>query len=94
MRTVLFVAGGFLLWGVCLGTARFLFGSGAAGLTTATVIFVAAWFMVAAANMGFGILRAGYSFGEEFPIFLLIFAVPVLIAVFVKWKWLGVLARA
>jgi hypothetical protein len=48
---------------------------------------------VAAINMAVGILKAGYSFGEEFPIFLLIFALPALVAIFVKWKWLGVLTR-
>jgi hypothetical protein len=42
-------------------------------------------------NMTVGILKAGYSFREEFPIFLLIFALPALVAIFVKWKWLGVL---
>jgi hypothetical protein len=93
VRTIIFIACGFLLWGACLGAARLILGSGAASMATATVVFVAAWFIAAAINMAVGILKAGYSFGEEFPIFLLIFAIPALAAIFVKWKWLGVLTR-
>lgn len=33
-----------------------------------------------------GISQAGYSFREELPMFLLIFLLPVAVAVFVKWK--------
>ena len=93
MRTIIFIVCGFLLWGACLGAARLILGMGAASMATATVVFVAAWFIVAAINMAVGILKAGYSFGEEFPIFLLIFAFPALAAIFVNWKWLGVLTR-
>jgi hypothetical protein len=93
VRTIIFIAGGLLFWGACLGVARLILGLGAASMGTATVVFVAAWFIVAAINMTVGVLKAGYSFGEEFPIFLLIFALPALVAIFVKWKWLGVLTR-
>jgi hypothetical protein len=93
VRTIVLIACGFILWGACLGAARLILGLGAASMATATAIFVAAWFVVAAINMAVGILKAGYSFGEEFPIFLLIFALPAVVAIFVKWKWLGVLTR-
>jgi hypothetical protein len=93
VRTIIFIACGFLLWGACLAAARLILGLGAASMGTATVVFIAAWFIVAAINMAVGVLKAGYSFGEEFPIFLLIFALPVLLAIFVKWRWLGVLTR-
>ena len=52
----------------------------------ATIVFAALWFVIAAANMWVGVAKAGYSFGEELPIFLLIFGLPVAVAVFVKWK--------
>jgi hypothetical protein len=93
VRTVTFIACGFLLWGACLGAARLILGFGASSMATATVVFIAAWFIAAAINMAVGIFKAGYSFREEFPIFLLIFALPALVAGFVKWKWLGVLTR-
>jgi len=57
-------------------------------MTIATAAFAAIWFVVAAANMWLGVSRAGYSFQEELPIFLLIFLLPVAVAVVVKWKFL------
>jgi hypothetical protein len=44
--------------------------------------------MVAAANMWLGVVRAGYAFADELPIFLLIFLLPVATAITVKWKFL------
>jgi hypothetical protein len=89
MRTGIFIVCGLLLWGLCLGAARLLSGANASAMALATWIFTLLWLLVAGANMWMGISKAGYSFSEEFPIFLLIFALPVLAAVFVKWKWLG-----
>jgi hypothetical protein len=37
-------------------------------------------------NMYVGVARAGYSFMEELPIFLLIFAVPAVIAALLRFK--------
>ena len=34
-----------------------------------------------------GVAQAGYSFTEEFPIFLLIFLVPAAAAILIKWKF-------
>jgi len=62
-------------------------------MTAGTVVFVVLWFAAAAINMWLGISRAGYSFAEELPIFLLIFLLPVLIAVLVRWRWFGVFTR-
>jgi len=52
----------------------------------ATVIFVALWLVIAAANMWVGVAKAGYSLTDELPIFLLIFAVPAVVAIFLKWR--------
>ena len=41
-----------------------------------------------AENMWIGVSQAGYSFREEFPIFLLIFSLPSAVAIFVKRKFL------
>jgi hypothetical protein len=38
--------------------------------------------------MWVGVAKAGYSFTEELPIFLLIFAVPAAVAIVLKWKFL------
>lgn len=86
MRTLLIILGGVVLWGASLGVARFLGGSTALSTWTATIAFAVLWFVLAAANMWVGVSQAGYSFWEELPIFLLIFLLPVAVAVFVKWK--------
>jgi hypothetical protein len=88
MRTIFIIALGFILWGGCLGVARLLASSSNSAMTTATLAFVGFWFVAAAANMWIGVSRAGYSFLEELPIFLLIFLLPSAAAVFVKWKFL------
>ena len=38
--------------------------------------------------MWIGISQAGYSFKKELPIFLLIYLLPVAVAVLVKWKFM------
>jgi hypothetical protein len=45
------------------------------------------WSGLKAVNMWIGVARAGYSVAEEFPIFLLIFAVPAAVAGLVSWKF-------
>ena len=88
MRTLLFILGGFVLLGACLGAGKLLAGTLAAPMRTAVVAFCIIWFVVAAANMWIGVWRAGYSFTEELPIFLLIFGLPAAVAIVAKWKWL------
>ena len=84
MRTALIILGGFLIWGVFVGAAKI---SQSRAIGTATVAFVAVWFLAAAVNMYFGVARAGYAFREELPIFLVIFLVPAIVAV-VGLRWL------
>lgn len=88
MRTLIILFGGLVLWGACLGIARLVAAASPSSTTLATTAFVAIWFVVAATNMWLGVSRAGYSFREELPIFLLIFLLPAAIAVVVKWKFL------
>jgi hypothetical protein len=86
MRTALFLLVGFLLLAVCMLLGK-LFSSNYPGAAyAATIIFVALWLAVAAANLWVGVAKAGYTLSEEFPIFLLIFAVPAIVAIFLKWR--------
>ena len=87
MRTLIILVIGFVIWGACLGLARLLANASAASLGLATIIFVVIWFLVVAANMWMGVARAGYAFTEELPIFLLIFLLPVAVAIFVRWRF-------
>jgi hypothetical protein len=86
MRTMLIIVGGFVLLAVSVLAARRLGAGAAAPIGPAIATFIAVWFVIAAANMWFGMARAGYSLREELPIFLLIFLLPAVAAVFVKWK--------
>jgi hypothetical protein len=86
MRTPLFLLVGFLLLAAFLLLGR-LFSSHYPGATlVATWVFVVCWLGVSAANLWVGVARAGYSFNEELPIFLLIFLVPVVVAILLKWR--------
>jgi hypothetical protein len=85
VRTVLFLVAGLLLLAAVLLLAK-LFSSHYPDATRlATIAYVALWFVIAGANMWIGVARAGYSVAEELPIFLLIFAVPAVTAVLLKW---------
>jgi len=87
MRTSIIIVGGFALWAICLGIAKRVADSGASPMTAATIVFIVLWFLAAAANMAVRVYRAGYSFRDELPIFLLICSVPAAVAVFGKWKF-------
>jgi hypothetical protein len=66
-----------------------LFSSNYPGATlTATILFLTVWLGISRANLWVGIAKAGYSLNEEFPIFLLIFGLPAVIAIFLKWRFL------
>jgi hypothetical protein len=88
VRTLFFILVGLALFAICAGGAKLLANGIAEPMRAAVIAFCVVWFIVAAVNMWIGVTRAGYSFAEELPIFLVIFGVPALVAVFVKWKWL------
>jgi hypothetical protein len=69
-HTVKVIAGGFVLLALCALIGR---ASGAK-------LFIPLWLVAAGINMWIGVTRAGYSVAEEAPIFLLVFAVPAVVA--------------
>ena len=88
MRTVVIIVVGFAVWAALLRIAKFVDSGSASSLARATQAFVTIWFMVSALDLWVGVSQACYSVHEEFPIFLLIFAVPAFVAVIAKWKFL------
>jgi hypothetical protein len=85
-HTLKVIAGGLLLLGLFLLAGRLLSpGAPATGMATAARWFIPAWLIGAGINMWIGVARAGYSVAEEAPIFLLVFAVPAVVAVLVAW---------
>ena len=84
MRTAIIIGMGFALLAICLGVGWLAGGAGR--LKTAALVFTGLWFIAAAVNLYVGVARAGYSFMEELPIFLLIFAVPAAVALLLRWQ--------
>ena len=88
MRTIQFLVAGLLLMGGFLLVGKLFSGQFADALRIATWAFVVVWLAVAAMNMWAGVAKAGYGVADELPIFLLIFAVPAILAILIKWRFL------
>ena len=88
MRTLIIILAGIVLYIIGFLVSKYLAGSGTASHNIVTIIFIMAWFIISAVNMWLGITWAGYTFMEELPIFLLIFLVPSVLALFIQWKFL------
>jgi len=78
------LAGGFLLLGACLLVGK-LMGDSTAAMAKAAFAFLPLWLVGTGINMWNGVTKAGYSVKEEVPIFLLVFAVPTIVAL-VVWR--------
>jgi hypothetical protein len=88
MRTALFLVAGVVLLGSVLLLGKLFAPQYPDAPRVATLAYIAVWLVVAGANMWLGVAKAGYSIGEELPIFLLIFLLPAALAVVLKWKLL------
>lgn len=88
MRTALFLLAGFLFLAASLIMGRLFSANYPSGTTVAMGLFLVLWLLLAGANMWVGVARAGYSVAEELPIFALIFGVPALAAILLRWKFL------
>ena len=86
MRTGMFLLSGVLLLAAAFVLAKLFSSNYPSAPLAAFVGFVVLWFVVAAFNMWVGVAKAGYSVGEELPIFLLLFGVPAILAALVRWK--------
>ena len=87
MRTAILVLAGFALLALLLVIARSFKPGIASAAGIAVPSFIVIWALVAAANMWLGFGQAGYSFMEGLPIFLIVFLLPTVAALFVKWHW-------
>jgi hypothetical protein len=86
MRSLLFLVVGFLLLAVCLLLGRLFSTHYPYALYAATVAFVSIWLVISIANLWVGVAKAGYAVSDELPIFLLIFGVPAVVAIVLKWR--------
>ena len=88
MRTLIITLVGFVLWGASLGIARRVAAGKVDAMREATVGFVTIWFLAALTNLWAGLARAGSSLSTEVPEFAVIFGVPTIVAMVVRWKLL------
>jgi len=88
MRTVLFLAVGFLLLAAFLILGRLFSANYPSARYAATVAFILCWLLISVFNLWVGVSKAGYTVADELPTFLLIFAVPAAVAVILKWRFL------
>lgn len=84
MHTLIVVGGGFALLSASLLLGH-AWGNGLPGLLAGAKIFIPIWLICSGLNMWIGV-QHGYSWGEEFPIFLGISALPIIIASLTWWK--------
>jgi hypothetical protein len=82
MHTIMVLSAGLAMLAIFIVLAR----SARVSVGAGAMAFIPIWFIAAAVNMWIGVTRAGYTAAEEFPIFLVIFGVPTVIAMTVWWK--------
>jgi hypothetical protein len=50
-------------------------------------VFLTLWLLATGFNLWVGVNKAGYSVGEELPIMLLLYLLPAVLAVLIRWKF-------
>jgi hypothetical protein len=85
MHMLLVIIGGAVLLGVFALFGK-LWGADATGIVIGAKIFIPVWLVIALVNMWVGVTKAGYSVSQELPIFLVIFAIPAVLAAVVAWQ--------
>jgi hypothetical protein len=85
MHTVIVIASGFVLLGLCVFGGHWL--GGTAGIAVGALVFLPLWLIGAGINLVVGVRQAGYTVAEEAPIFLVVFAIPAAVALCTWWKF-------
>lgn len=85
MHMAMVIGGGFVLLGFFMLFGK-LWGGAAPDLALAAKVFIPIWLIVSVTNLWVGVTKAGYSVREEFPILLVVFAVPAVAAGIAIWR--------
>ena len=85
MHTAIVIGIGFALLAACVFFGRLV--GGPAALSTSVLVFLPLWLVGAGVNMAMGVKKAGYTVTEEAPVFLIVFGVPALVALFLRWRF-------
>jgi uncharacterized membrane protein len=87
MRTYLFIGAGLLLVAASCMLGKLFSETYPTAMRWSTVLFIVCWAALAGLNMFAGVTRAGYTAAEEFPIFLLIFSLPTVVLLAIRWQF-------
>jgi len=84
MRTIMVIVSGLVLLAGCVALGRWTAATDpAAGMVRGARLFLPLWLVAAGVNLWTGVEVAGYSLANEAPVFLVVFAVPALVALLV-----------
>ncbi len=86
MRTVIILISGLLIWAGVFFYSRLFVSHFPSAVTLGSYLFVVFWFVATAFNMWVGVRYAGYSWREELPVMVMLFVVPVAVALLIRWK--------
>jgi hypothetical protein len=87
MRTALFLASGLLLMASIPILARLFSEHFPSAPNWALARGLSLWLAATGARMWIGVSKAGYSVADELPILLLLFAVPAVAGVSIRWRF-------
>jgi hypothetical protein len=85
MHTITVIGSGLLLLGFLLLTCAWA----GIGVARGALVFIPIWLALSVLNLWLGVSRAGYSVMDELPIFLVVFGVPVILALAALWHFRG-----
>jgi hypothetical protein len=88
MRTILFLVSGLLLMSSFLIVAKLFSEHFSSARNWALALGLGLWLAVTGVNMWIGVSKAGYSVAEELPILALLFLMPAVAAILVRWRFL------
>jgi len=84
MHSIMMVGGGLLLLGLFI-LAGHLLGGERQSMARAAFAFIPVWLGAAGINMYVGVAQAGYTVVQELPFFVLVFGVPAVFALGIRW---------
>jgi len=87
MRTAMILSAGLLFLAAVVIYSRLFTQYFSSAGTLAVGTFVVVWLAATGFNLWVGVNKAGYSVSEELPIMLVLFGVPALAAILIRWKF-------
>ena len=87
MRSIFFLAVGFVLLAACMLLGQLVSANYPSAMNFATLAFLALWLMIAGFNLWVSVSKAGHSLNDEQAFFHLVFWLPAAVALYVKWRF-------